>query len=111
MHRAAPTLLHTSRTRTSALLLRLPLQSPLLHTARRRAFATQNSFSSPSLRLLKPSPSELAARKLGPRNIRLALEALKEDGIVAIEGVVREKELDAVSSVSASLGAALTAKS
>jgi hypothetical protein len=50
----------------------------------------------PKLHSLTPTSSELAARKLGPANLLRALEALHEDGIVMIEGVVNEKHLDMV---------------
>lgn len=91
MYRVGSVLLRASRTNAilrSRTILFFASASPI------RGFATHTT--TPSIRSLKPSVSELAARKLGPRNIRLALEALQEDGIVALEGVVGERELDAV---------------
>ncbi|KAF8601550.1 hypothetical protein BDV93DRAFT_608074 [Ceratobasidium sp. AG-I] len=91
MYRATSVLLRASRVHTvpcSRTLLFFAPASPV------RGFATHTT--APSIRSLKPSASELAARKLGPRNVRLALEALQKDGIVALEGVVGERELDAL---------------
>ncbi|KAG8747720.1 hypothetical protein FRC10_011848 [Ceratobasidium sp. 414] len=98
MHRLTPTLLRATRTRTSPRILQASSKPFFLRVARARTLATHASPVTPLLRSLKPSPAELTARKLGPRNVRLALEALQEDGIVAIEGVVGERELDALNS-------------
>ncbi|CAE6461781.1 unnamed protein product [Rhizoctonia solani] len=60
-----------------------------------RAFATPVT-TAPKLRSLTPSASERAEGRFGPANLLLALETLHQDGILAIEGVVNEKHLDAL---------------
>ncbi|KAG9104007.1 hypothetical protein FRC06_006271 [Ceratobasidium sp. 370] len=96
MHRLTPSLLRAARSRTSSCIPQVPSGAHFLRITRARTLATHAAPVTPFLRSLKPSAAELAARKLGPRNVRLALEALQEDGIVAIEGIVGEHELDAL---------------
>ncbi|CAE6405536.1 unnamed protein product [Rhizoctonia solani] len=50
----------------------------------------------PKLRSLTPSASERAAGRFGPANLLLALEALHQDGIVAIKDVIKESHIDAL---------------
>ncbi|CAE6470908.1 unnamed protein product [Rhizoctonia solani] len=69
--------------------------SKLLKVSHARTFAIPVT-TVPRLRSLIPSASERAAGRLGPANLLLALEALHQDGIVAIEGVINEKNLDAL---------------
>ncbi|KAH7345591.1 hypothetical protein B0J17DRAFT_43928 [Rhizoctonia solani] len=67
----------------------------LLKVPHARTFATPVA-AAPKLSSLKPSASERAEGRFGPANLLLALETLYRDGIVAIEGVVNEKHLDAL---------------
>ncbi|EPQ52035.1 hypothetical protein GLOTRDRAFT_64771 [Gloeophyllum trabeum ATCC 11539] len=67
---------------------------PALAAARARLLATHAAPPAPGIRSVAPSQAERAAGRLAPRHMQTALEALHEDGIVMLEGVVSHAHLD-----------------